>query len=308
MKTTDAFCFVHNLLFSSGEPDSVAIGTDAESATTGTPRITFPEDTPPAEVIRAISSDVNLALDIFADAFDGSERTFDRAMRISDRIIDEEREATEDETAAIRTLENLGSLELSDKARILLLRRIDTIRKTVNVGLTDIAVDMSERRGAQDDSIMMDRINSLMTQLRASAYAGAREATIRNAPKIITKALSRYDAETVGEAHEDEKQKKTRKPGGGRKRTFDLDRRQVRAVLSLALQFARPSARSYCEEIIRRGTDDDGRPFSEPFTDAKKLAATVAAYCEERGGDFMSDFVKKTPKKASNTLGKKYRT
>lgn len=272
----------------------------------------------PKSLIKSLHREINDALDIFQAIVcdpSGTYRKLDGTYSDLISAIHENHEETKDEQDKINMVhtlcvfaDELRTEEDDDDLRRLLektryyTKRINDIRRVINDQLTILAFceEISSSK-------IVKALNSIAAKVRESAYAGAREATIRNTPKIVTKALKQYDAETVGEAHEDEKPKKTRKPGGGRKRAFDLDRRQVRAVLTLSLQTPLSSARAYCEEIIRRGTDDEGRPFSKPFTDAKKLAATVATYCEERGGAFMADFVRKTPKKANNALGKKYR-
>ena len=263
--------------------------------------------------IRALRTEINDMLDAIANLITDPAGTYaklDRHLVDFQLASDDSREPTQDERDNEKVLTELRdyadrvwidkteSPDFDKRARNT-MDKLNIIRRAVEDALFELS--------ASRNATMNELENMLERVARKYSYAGAKEALTRNTTNIVTKALRQYDAETVGDAHEDEAQKKTRKPGGGRKRTFDIDRRQVMAVLTLALQTARPSARSYCTEIIRRGKDDEGRPFSEPFTDAKKLSATVAAYCKERGGDFMSDFVKKTPKKASNTLGKKYR-
>lgn len=108
--------------------------------------------------------------------------------------------------------------------------------------------------------------------IKSAAREGAKEGVQKTLPKVYAKTATMSDEEL-----RESTKPKTRKPGGGRKKTKDIDDKQVKAVLDDMKKNKRESFRAHSDYIILTMKDGD---YTNPYSTPKDLDTAVRRYCE----------------------------
>lgn len=136
--------------------------------------------------------------------------------------------------------------------------------------LYDFTLDALIQAVPKEYRKQLDIIQRTADAARKGGREGARAEVQRKLPKVYRKAMNAPPGK-------DPFKPKSRRKGGGRKRSKDIGDKQVLAVLAAMKEKQLASRRAYSDYVLRKGGD-----FSNPYKDAKGLDAAVVRYAKRK--------------------------